>query len=95
MLRNLAWSQPADALARLERVMPRVQANALPGVRRVAGNVYENTKHFERAMALYQESLRMVRPNNESDAEQAGYARDDIASCKKAMGAGKPWWKLW
>jgi len=95
MLRNLAWSQPADALARLTRVMPRVQANALPGVRRLAGNVYENTKHYEQAMALYQESLKMVRPGDESDAEQAGYARDDIASCKKAMTVGKPWWKLW
>ncbi|MBB6559907.1 tetratricopeptide (TPR) repeat protein [Acidovorax soli] len=95
MLRSLAWSQPADALARLERVMPRVRANALPGIRRVAGNVYENTKHFDQAMALYQESLKMVRPDDESDAEQAGYARDDIASCKKAMGAGKPWWKFW
>jgi len=95
MLRNLAWSQPADALARLTRVMPRVQANALPGVRRLAGNVYENTKHYEQAMALYQESLKMVRPGDESDAEQAGYVRDDMASCKKAMAAGKPWWKLW
>ena len=95
MLRNLAWSQPADALVRLERVMPRVRASALPGIRRVAGNVHENARQYDRAMELYQESLKMVRPNNESDAEQAGYARDDIASCRKAMGGARPWWKFW
>ncbi len=95
ILRDLAWSQPADALARLERAMPRTLASPLPGMRRVAGNVLEYTGQHERAMALYQESLKRVRPGEPDDQEQAGYARENMDRCKKAMRAKNPWWKIW
>ncbi|CAN7714479.1 hypothetical protein LJR066_005880 [Acidovorax sp. LjRoot66] len=95
MLRDLAWSQPADALARLEQAMPRTLASSLPGMRRVAGNVLEYAGQHERAMALYQESLKRVRPGEPDDQEQAGYARENMDRCKKAMRAKNPWWKVW
>jgi tetratricopeptide (TPR) repeat protein len=95
MLRDLAWSQPADALARLEGALPRALASPLPGMRRVAGNVFEYTGHHERAMGLYQESIKMVRPGEDDDAEQARYARENMDRCRKKMQDGKPWWKIW
>lgn len=95
MLRDLAWSQPADALARLERALPRALASPLPGMRRVAGNVLEYAGQHERALALYRESLKMVRPEEPDDQEQAQLARSNMARCQKALRRQKPWWKFW
>ena len=95
MLRNLAWSQPADTQARLERVLPRALASPLPGMRRVAGNVLEYAGQEERALALYQESLKMVRPGEPDDQEQAQLARSNIERCRKALRSKQPWWKFW
>ena len=95
MLRDLAWSQPVDALARLERALPRALASPLPGMRRVAGNVLEYAGQHERALALYRDSLKMVRPEEPDDQEQAQLARSNMARCQKALRRQKPWWKFW
>jgi tetratricopeptide (TPR) repeat protein len=95
MLRDLAWSQPADALARLERALPRALASPLPGMRRVAANVLEYAGQHERALALYQESLKRVRPDEPDDQEQAQLARSNMKRCQKAMRGKSPWWKFW
>ncbi|MDA8453969.1 hypothetical protein M4R22_04255 [Acidovorax sp. GBBC 3334] len=95
LLRYMAWTQPADALARLEPMMDTLRAAEGPRMRRLAGAVFEYARDHARAMALYRESLQAVRPGEESDAREAGYTRERMAQCQKAMRAARPWWKFW
>ncbi len=95
ILRDMAWSQPADVLLRLQSVLPEARKFPLPGVWRLAGVALERAGQLEQAMTWYEDALKKVRPGNENDVEQAGYTREEIARCKKKIRAAKPWWKIW
>ena len=99
-LRQLAYSQPEDALARTDFLLDDIRAMRRPGYLRVVGHTYQNAGVPDKAMQLFQEGLQMLKvvpkgPNDRSDEREL--LEQAFRDCKRSAGGntGKSWWKIW
>jgi cellulose synthase operon protein C len=92
-LRYLAFTQPHDAVARLDLIVGDVRAMNQSGYLRVAGYGYENAGLVDKALPLFKEALQLVDANPKDASEnEREWLTDAISRCK---GGGKAWWKVW
>lgn len=91
----MGYSQQADALARLEAVLPDLRAAGRPRATRIAANSLRRAGQHERALPLYQLALSQIVPGNQWHAQQHTYTLDDLEECKRQIRAKRPWWKFW
>ncbi len=94
-LRYMAFSQPHDAVARMDLIINDVRSIGKPGYLRVAGNVYENAGLTDKALVLFNEAMQCLRANPDDAGEhEQEWISDAIARCKGG-GSAKAWWKIW
>lgn len=89
---NLAPSQPEDAVARLEILLPQILADGTPGHIRVSGKAFLYAGQKERALELFRKASVAGDENNEWHRKQRQFALDDL---KEYGGSARPWWKIW
>jgi cellulose synthase operon protein C len=99
-LRQLAYSQPHDALTRMDSILEDVRALRMPGYLRVAGLTYQNAGMPDRAILLLQEGLALLKvtPKGANDrSDERELLEQAIRDCKRNAdgSSGKPWWKIW
>jgi cellulose synthase operon protein C len=92
-LRYLAFSQPHDAVARMDLILQDARAQNKSRMYRISGYVYENAGIPDKALPLFKEALQCLEANPDDGVEnEREWLTDAISRCK---GGGKAWWKVW
>jgi cellulose synthase operon protein C len=95
-LRYVAFTQPHDAVARLDLIVGDVRSMNQSGYLRVAGYGYENAGLVDKALPLFKEALQLVDANPKDASEnEREWITDAIARCGGGGSGGKAWWKIW
>jgi hypothetical protein len=95
VLYYMAQTQPADALLRLDSVLPSVPAAASPYTSRMAADALRSLGQFERAQAMYRDGLRYIDSGQSWHEAQRTAILANLEECKRLQRQAKPWWKLW
>ncbi len=95
VLHNMAYSQPEDALLRLEPVLARVAPLACPYISAMAGHALRVCAQPERAQVVYASALRHIRVGQDWDESQRKPIVDGMDACRRLQRAAQPWWKVW
>jgi cellulose synthase operon protein C len=95
-LRYLAFSQPQDAVARMDFILMDARAQNTSRMFRISGYVYENAGLPDRALPLFKEALHCLDTNPKDGVEnEREWITEAIARCKGGSNSGKAWWKIW
>ena len=101
VLRQMAWSHPADALARVRPYEAEVRSSLDPGWQQRLGYIHHCAGEFEQAQALYDNALKLGDPRDPAVQRQHQVVRDSIESMHQSDGykawrrSQRPWWKPW
>ena len=101
VLRQMAWSHPADTLARVRPYEQEARASDDPGWLQRLGYIFQCSGHFAEAQVLYDRALAVGDTSKSSVQRQHQIVRDVIESMRQSDGykawrrQQRPWWKPW
>jgi tetratricopeptide (TPR) repeat protein len=95
LLSDMSSTQPQDALARIEPVLPQLRADGLPNPLMNAALCIERAGQIAQAQALYREALALCDPFHPDFGTARERAQHGIDRCGEALRATRPWWRFW
>ncbi|MCW7540114.1 hypothetical protein OOT46_19960 [Aquabacterium sp. A7-Y] len=95
LLANIIYTQPEDALARLEPILPTLWKLQLIDALRLAGLVLEKAGSPERVLKHYEEALALCVPPLPHAEHWRGRLGEALEAYRQAIAPARPWWRFW
>lgn len=93
MLSFFAHRHPADAVLRLEALIPDIESLKSIYQHKMAGLTYLHAQAPQQAEAWFLKAVAVARPGKVYDDEQLGHVNTFLAKVRQQL--RKPWWKFW